>query len=732
MIALFYFVGSKNPCIYSVPNRKQSYDLYGNMLSETDIINSEITRTIYYNGNSTEVLVGDRLESYETYDSDGNAVELVNGTEFVTKSYDSETSTDTQNTKNSSALLSKDASVGFTVTNDSFGRTVQKEVLMSDPLTLSSNYAEIKTDYSYQSFEKDGKHMASSKTETLYNTVSSVTDGIKTVVSTEGYYYEYDDNGNITHEYSVSADGTKTLRYRYTYDKAEQLVRFDDNVNGKSYKYRYDAGGNRTSIYEYPFTLSASFSKLKKWTTASYGFDSGSNYMLWNDRLKTYNGKDIKYDLEGNPVSYDGKSYVWNGKQLTEIKAADGSYTQYNYDASGLRTQKKQYKSDGTLEYSVDYIWKDGKISVQNMVYNIEQEKDGVVTYKPITFTSKFVYFNNENTPSAIILNGQTMLLKKNIQGDVTSIIEPSGETMISFSYDPWGNITYIADESLDETAKAIITAICPVTYRGYNYDFTTGLYYLQSRYYNPEWGRFLNADDTSILLSSVGSPLGANMYAYCNNNPINKIDYNGMLPKVILRNLDKILFAAAFLSEMYRHGVGCVFDDNMDNYYDFNYHIDKYGLVYGVFVFKKSNNNYMIVRMIFGSSSSWKLYNNNYTIMDATSKKNFEDSLNRYGADYWELNKNIPDDVQLTSVYRLVSAGLVGISRGGDIVRSYGNATYYHPLDGYANYWNNNIGMFVLYNFGQRYKYSQMKQILSFLIKDKINPEEIKMAWGI
>lgn len=51
--------------------------------------------------------------------------------------------------------------------------------------------------------------MASSKTETLYNTVSSVTDGIKTDVSTEGYYYEYDDNGNITHEYLVSADGTK-------------------------------------------------------------------------------------------------------------------------------------------------------------------------------------------------------------------------------------------------------------------------------------------------------------------------------------------------------------------------------------------------------------------------------------------------------------------------------------------------------------------------------------------
>ena len=70
--------------------------------------------------------------------------------------------------------------------------------------------------------------------------------------------------------------------------------------------------------------------------------------------------------------------------------------------------------------------------------------------------------------------------------------------------------------------------ALCPVTYRGYNYDFTTGLYYLQSRYYNPEWGRFLNVDDTTILVSSVGDPLAANMYAYCKNNPVNNVDYTG------------------------------------------------------------------------------------------------------------------------------------------------------------------------------------------------------------
>ena len=74
-----------------------------------------------------------------------------------------------------------------------------------------------------------------------------------------------------------------------------------------------------------------------------------------------------------------------------------------------------------------------------------------------------------------------------------------------------------------------MFTALCPLTYRGYNYDFTTGLYYLQSRYYNPEWGRFINCDDTNILLATQGETHGANLFAYCNNNPVNRVDYTGM-----------------------------------------------------------------------------------------------------------------------------------------------------------------------------------------------------------
>ena len=98
----------------------------------------------------------------------------------------------------------------------------------------------------------------------------------------------------------------------------------------------------------------------------------------------------------------------------------------------------------------------------------------------------------------------------------------------MEYSYDPWGNIEYHLDDSLTEEEATIFTALCPLTYRGYNYDFTTGLYYLQSRYYNPEWGRFLNCDDAAILLATQGETHNANLFAYCNNNPINRVDYTG------------------------------------------------------------------------------------------------------------------------------------------------------------------------------------------------------------
>ena len=75
--------------------------------------------------------------------------------------------------------------------------------------------------------------------------------------------------------------------------------------------------------------------------------------------------------------------------------------------------------------------------------------------------------------------------------------------------------------------AELSIAELNPIRYRGYYYDTETGYYYLQTRYYNPEWRRFLNAD--ALFIAGDDMLMGANMYAYCNGNPVMFSDPSGM-----------------------------------------------------------------------------------------------------------------------------------------------------------------------------------------------------------
>ncbi|MDO4847473.1 MAG: RHS repeat-associated core domain-containing protein [Clostridiaceae bacterium] len=277
-----------------------------------------------------------------------------------------------------------------------------------------------------------------------------------------------------------------------------------------------------------------------------------------NGRLTKFDGNVINYDSVGNPTNYNGNTLTWLGKQLKKFRSSDGSYTEYEYDINGLRTQKRKYTSSNELEYAVDYVWSDGKIAYQSLNYPLTITINGNDVTQNLKIDSKFIYADGEQTPCAIMMNGQEFLLVRNLLGDVTALIlADSGETIAEFTYSPWGEVTYnINDEQYNtnltfpsanffsqyqelqayrKLLQAIVTALCPVSYRGYNYDYTTGLYYLQARYYNPAWGRFINADDTSILLSTTGTLHGANLYAYCNNNPINKVDYSGKDTNIII-----------------------------------------------------------------------------------------------------------------------------------------------------------------------------------------------------
>ncbi len=102
------------------------------------------------------------------------------------------------------------------------------------------------------------------------------------------------------------------------------------------------------------------------------------------------------------------------------------------------------------------------------------------------------------------------------------AILDDIGRLVCRYAYDAWGNVT-ICDERPDN-----VSWYNPLRYRGYVYDWETNLYYLQSRYYSPKWGRFLNAD---IFVSTGQGVLGNNMYAYCNNSPVcNKDSAGGFL----------------------------------------------------------------------------------------------------------------------------------------------------------------------------------------------------------
>ena len=169
----------------------------------------------------------------------------------------------------------------------------------------------------------------------------------------------------------------------------------------------------------------------------------------------------------------------------------------YTYNADGMRTQR----SNGTTTYR--YIYNGSTLSRMTVG----------------TDTLDFIY-DAVGQPMKVFYNGTAYYYVTNLQGDVVGILNAAGQLVVSYTYDAWGNLL-----STTGTMAATLGAINPLRYRGYVYDTETGLYYLQSRYYNPELGRFINAD---IYLSTGQGILGYNMFAYCGNNPVNRVDYTG------------------------------------------------------------------------------------------------------------------------------------------------------------------------------------------------------------
>ena len=124
----------------------------------------------------------------------------------------------------------------------------------------------------------------------------------------------------------------------------------------------------------------------------------------------------------------------------------------------------------------------------------------------------------------AMIIGGTRYNYVRNAQNDIVGLIDSTGKRVVYYKYDSWGRAVNISG-----TMAATVGQKNPFRYRGYYFDAESGMYYLQSRYYDPEIRRFISADDYG-LLSASNTVYDKNLYIYCENNPIVRKDSNGKL----------------------------------------------------------------------------------------------------------------------------------------------------------------------------------------------------------
>lgn len=260
------------------------------------------------------------------------------------------------------------------------------------------------------------------------------------------------------------------------------------------------------------------------------------------------------------------------------------TYTTVMQDESGndVTVSKEQFVKAATIEY----IWSDGilvgykttafdavKDENNNYVFdefgNIQTEANNIILVKPIYNKTNEIVGVSCCSDDSSNSSSETFYFAKDAQGNICSIYSLENDYYLDFTYDAFGRFDLqLGGAPVDQIQQAIsntspewaqiivailggtaltsivgITFTCaPNAYRGYIFDVETGLYYCQSRYYSPSWGRFINADDIAMLELTKGEILGANLFTYCNNDPINHVDPSGYY-YISLKNLSKIFF---------------------------------------------------------------------------------------------------------------------------------------------------------------------------------------------
>ncbi|GKX68617.1 RHS repeat domain-containing protein [Inconstantimicrobium mannanitabidum] len=270
-------------------------------------------------------------------------------------------------------------------------------------------------------------------------------------------------------------------QFKYEYDANGNLASKEDLVNRQNFRYIYDLSDRLTEIKNGDHSFAKySYDDNNNGSKISYTYDANGN---------------IETITEGTKVT----KYTYN--ELNEVTREDNGTLNksivYSYDAGGNIVSKTYGYAEDTTQYTLlgDKVIEEGNADGDDFKYNYDA-------------SGKLISMIFENQEYFYIRNGQS---------DIIGLLDKTGKQVVGYTYDSWGKLL-----STTGSLKDTLGQKNPYRYRGYRYDSDTGLYYLNSRYYNPEWGRFINADG---IVTTPGELLSGNMFAYCKNNPVNMKD---------------------------------------------------------------------------------------------------------------------------------------------------------------------------------------------------------------
>ena len=317
---------------------------------------------------------------------------------------------------------------------------------------------------------RDGDEEYIFEGELTGHAVSGTSSGtVNAPVKAPGRYYTYNALGEVEKAEETYVDGTAS-HFAYTYDEGGNIL--TETVNG-------------TEVH-------------------TYTYDS-----VWKDKLISYDGKNITYDVFGCPTDYMGSVMTWDiYGGLTSVDNGTDTIT-YTYMGDGQRRSKTVNGVTTTYHYN-------------NGMLLSETTGDETLRYY-YDSTGKVASFTYKKRDE----EEQSYFYTRNAQGDIIGVYRSKDSKLMGiYEYDLWGRPVSV-NRAEDMVSDYILTRN-PFRYRGYYYDSETGFYYLTARYYDPQIRRFISADSMNALMIATTDVTCKNLFVYAENNPVTNKDSSG------------------------------------------------------------------------------------------------------------------------------------------------------------------------------------------------------------